>query len=74
VKYSGFKINYLKKSYGNSARVAIIAALPGYKKQTLKSQMRNRLLIIKLGAAWCCLMGSTIITFFSSFVYKEKKA
>jgi len=30
---------------------AIVAALLGYKKQTLKSQMRDRLWIVKLGAA-----------------------
>jgi len=61
VKYCGWK-NY-SKSYGNSARAVIVAALPGYKKQTLNLQMRDRLLIVKLGAAWCCLMGSTNITF-----------
>jgi len=30
---------------------AIVAALLGYNKQTLKSQMRDRLSIVKFGAA-----------------------
>jgi len=41
----------------------IAADLPDYKKQTLKSQMHDRWLIVKLGAAWSCLMGRPNIIF-----------
>jgi len=71
VKYSGFKEEFIKKSYGNSARAAIVAALPGSEKQTLKSQIRDRLLIIKLGTAWCCLMGRINIIFLAVFFTKK---
>jgi len=49
----------------------IVAVLPGYKKQTLKSQMRDRLLIDKLGAAWSCLMGRSNIIFLAVFFIKK---
>jgi len=51
-----------------TACAAIVAALPGYKKQTLKSQMRDRLLIVKLGAAWY-----TNITFLAVFFQEKLK-
>jgi len=52
VKYSGFKINLFKKVMEALRGLRIVADLPGFKKQTLKSPMRDRLLIVKLGAAW----------------------
>jgi len=51
---------------------AIVVAFPGYKKQTLKSQMCDRLFIVKLGVAWCCVIDSTNIIFLAVFFYKEK--
>jgi len=37
------EIEQIFKNYENSACAAIVAALRGYNKQTLKSQMRDRL-------------------------------
>jgi len=59
------------KNYENSECAAIVAALPGYNKQTLKSQMRDRLLIVKLCSAWCCLIGSTKCNFSSKIFIKK---
>jgi len=55
--------------------VVIVAALPGYNKQTLKSQMRGRLLIVKLSTAcWAAqrvIFRSTKCNFSSKFFMKK---
>jgi len=63
VKYSGFEKKLFKKVIEILRVLRIVADLLGYKKQTLKSQMRGRLLIVKLGAVWSCPMGRPNIIF-----------
>jgi len=61
MKYSGFKINLFKKVMETLRRLRIVADLSGYKKQTLKSQMRDRLFCLYRHNSFQAYFASKII-------------